>query len=257
MKKLICLLVAMVIAIMPLSAKALEDLSYYNTNDLAGTLNAEGLDIQFSNYSENDKQVTVYLFWRYGCHYCEGFLNYLNSIADKQGQYFKLVSFEVSEDSNNSALLDEVGEFLDADTSGVPFAIIGKTVVPGYDEEWNDSILNAIMTEYESTNRYDVFQEMKKAQDEELRKNRLNTLEPVLYNFIIIAIATIVIILYIRKQNNNIQDRLDTIYEKLGISLEEDKKVNSKDDDEDEIEESPKKNINTKKKNTTKKNKSK
>lgn len=185
MKKLAYLISLLLLVLIPFKVGAMQDISYYTTRNLEETLDADDIDITFKNYSESQNQVTIYLFWRYGCPYCGKFLTYLDNIAD----------------------------------------------------------------EYDKDEKYDVLSEMKKAQDEELRKNKISNLKPVIYNLIINVGAVIILCFFIKKQNNKIQDRLDVIYEKLNITIDdEEKEAKSRigiDDESKEI--APQKKIKTNK----------
>lgn len=249
MKKFTYLISLLLLVLIPFKVAAIQDINSYTTRNLEETLEADDIDITFKNYSESQNQVTIYLFWRYGCPYCGEFLTYLDSIADEYGKYFKLVSFEVSQDSANSDLLDEVGEFVDYDVQGVPFITIGEKIFPGYDSSWNEDILNTIIDEYDKDEKYDVLSEMKKAQDEELRKNKISNLKQVIYNLIIIIGAVIILCFFIKKQNNKIHDRLDVIYEKLNIALEDEEQ----DDNTSIVTDDENNEIATNKKNKTNK----
>ncbi len=65
----------------------------YNTLDLKGALEAEGITPKLDNYSENDEQITIYLFRRDGCQFCNKFLNYVNdTLISKYGNMFKIIT---------------------------------------------------------------------------------------------------------------------------------------------------------------------
>ena len=118
------------------------NLADYNTLDLKGALEAENITPKLDNYTENDEQITIYLFRRDGCPYCNNFLNYVNdTLISKYGDMFKIVSFEVYNDANNSALLDKVAEFLgddpNSDNFGVPYIVIGDQTFIGYVSSMN------------------------------------------------------------------------------------------------------------------------
>lgn len=140
-----------------------KDLEY---TDLKATLTAEDIGM-VANYSENDNQVMVYLFRGQGCPHCEELLNYINTIVKDYGSKFKLRAFEVWNNENNSEFQQVVSDKLkaegviDEDAAGVPFLIIGKTVVYGFDASKDEkTITDAIDREYNSTDRYDVIKDL-------------------------------------------------------------------------------------------------
>lgn len=176
MKKIVVTIVITLILIIPTRVLAKKiNLSKYNTLNLEETLKDEqGYNPDFtydlSDYSENDKQITIYIFRGRGCHFCENFLTYLgNDLVKNDGQYFKVVSFETWNNKNNLNLLKKVDTFLGItdsnDIGAVPLIIIGKEHILGFDESTDkETIHNAIEDLYKSEDRYDVFEEMNKAE---------------------------------------------------------------------------------------------
>lgn len=159
MKKKILLFVAMCLLVLPITTKAIS-IDKYNTLNLKEALKEEEIDEAFKDYKENDKQVTIYLFRGKGCSFCRAFLTFLNSITDEYGKYFKVVSFEVWNDAENSALLSSVAAFMNKDLQGVPFIVIGDKVFDGYSSSYDEDIKSTIKDLYNSKDRYDVFAEM-------------------------------------------------------------------------------------------------
>ena len=146
---------------------ASEYYSSYNTLNFLEALDEEEIEYEFEDYSENDNQAVIYLFRGKGCTYCRAFLSYLNSIAAEYGEYFRVVSFEVWNDSANSELLSEVSDFLGEAASGVPYIVIGDQVFPGYSSTYDDQIIAAITDLYNTNteDRYDVFVKMNDKKD--------------------------------------------------------------------------------------------
>ncbi len=164
MKKKSILIVLLLSLVMLLPVKTFAK-TYYNDyahKDLKETLEAEGMELKNKDYKETKKQATIYLFRGQGCGFCRNFLTFINSISEEYGKYFKLVSFEVWNDSKNAALMDEVSKVTGQAAGGVPYIIIGETVFPGYVSDWDDQIKDAIKKQYDN-NKYDVFEEVEKA----------------------------------------------------------------------------------------------
>ena len=134
MKKKLFLFLALVIAMFPLVTKAKTYYEGYNTMNLVDTLKAEGMEIENKNYKETNDQAIVYMFRGQGCGYCRKFLTFINSISKEYGKYFKLISFEVWNDSQNSALFNRMSSVTGVPTEGVPYVIIGSKVFDGYAE---------------------------------------------------------------------------------------------------------------------------
>ena len=126
---------------MPFQVKANEK---YETMNLKETLAAEEIELTYTDYKETDDQITIYMFRGNTCGFCKSFLNFLNSITEEYGKYFKLESYEVWGNQDNAELLNSVGEFLGEQAGGVPFIVIGDKVFPGYNEVYDEDIKTAI-----------------------------------------------------------------------------------------------------------------
>ena len=156
-KKLLVLL--LIVALLPLRTFAKGFLDDYNTKNFVDTLKDEEIELENKDYKENDKQAIIYMFRGKGCGYCRAFLEFLNSISKEYGEYFKLVSFEVWNDSTNSGLLNKVPLVTNEAAGGVPYIIIGEKVFAGYSETYNDGIKAAIKAQYEDPS-YDVMEKL-------------------------------------------------------------------------------------------------
>lgn len=153
--------------------------------DLKETLEEKGITIKDENYKETDEQIKIYLFRWSGCSHCYDFLVYLNSLVPEYGHMFKLRSYETTTNADNEAVMKKVKEYFgDGNKSGVPYIVIGDTTFYGYSERMDDSILEAIKTEYEKTKRFDVFDAL---EEKESKKNPNDGL------YIIIPIVVIIL----------------------------------------------------------------
>ena len=162
MKKLLLTLIIFIILLTPINIKAEEFDDKYPSLNLKEVLKEEDIDPSFTNFDENDSnKITIYLFRGKGCAFCRAFITYLNSIVKDYGKYFKLKSFEVWYNSNNSTLLSKTSTFMGEKASGIPYILIGDKVFTGYTSEYDEDIKTAIKDLYESKDRYDVFTEMK------------------------------------------------------------------------------------------------
>ena len=130
--------------------------------DLKDTLKEEQIEVLFDNYSETNEQVTVYLFRGSGCTHCHDFLDYLNEFAIENGKLFKLRSFEVYDNPDNSNLKKKVANYFGDKSNGVPYIIIGKETFYGFAKSDADEISAAIRKEYEASERFDIFDELYK-----------------------------------------------------------------------------------------------
>ncbi len=183
----------------------------YKTLNLDEALTEEEIEHDFSEYKETDEQITIYLFRGKGCAYCRAFLTFLNSIVDDYGKYFKVVSYEVWNDTTNNNLLSEVSTFLNEPADGVPYIIIGDKVFGGYSEAYDEDIKKAIVDLYNSSDRYDVFAEMEKTTS----SNPVSTTAVVVWNLLFVITSTTIIIITNHYNNKKIMLRLDALENNL------------------------------------------
>ena len=212
MKKILGIVIALLIAIMPIIVNAEEatkiDISKYKTLNLKETLAEEEIKADFSNYSESDDQVNIYMFRGRGCGYCRAFLNFINSITDEYGKYFKIVSFETWYDDNNNELLKTISSFMGETASGVPYIIIGDQVFPGYASSYDEGIKAAITQLYDSTDRYDVFEEYNKSIEDAKKAANASGNRVIAFNLFFIIIATGFICFYVNDNNKKLYEKL-------------------------------------------------
>ncbi len=208
MKKIIIIIMLLGILLFPYQVSA-KDVEYKSLN-LDETLKQESIEHDFSNYKENDDQAIIYLFRGNGCAYCRAFLEYLNSIIDDYGKYFKVVSYEVWENSDNSKLLEKVSAFTGEEASGVPYIIIGDKVFKGYSESYNDEIKEAIKAQYDSKNSYDVMRKMGKNTISD-KNQKDNTLFIITFNTIFTIIVAVIIIVFNYSKNQNMMAEIEEL----------------------------------------------
>lgn len=205
---------------MPIQSFAIGAGDDYVSMNLLEALEDEGIEPEFSNYKENDNQAVIYLFRGKGCSFCRSFLEYINSITEEYGKYFKVVSYETWKDSSNASLLKKVSNFLDEPAGGVPYVVIGDKVFPGYASQYNEDIIDAIMELYESDERYDVFEEMEKPTTE---GNSVSSTAVIIWNLVFVTISTCVILAFVQHKDNLMNRRLDAIENKLKNSTKDKK----------------------------------
>ncbi len=204
-KKLVLLL--LVVALLPFKVFAKSFIDDYNTKNFKETLEAEGMTLENPDYKEDDKQAIIYMFRGDGCGYCRAFLTFLNSISKEYGKYFRLVSFEVWSDSNNSALFNKVPLVTNETASGVPYVIIGEKVFAGYSERYNEDIKKAIKAQYDDPS-YDVMEKL----DERLNGNTsggTSSFAVIFWNAFFIVVATVAIILVNNKNTEKVLNALE------------------------------------------------
>ena len=217
MKKKILLIALMLLMVLPLSVNAK---SSYKTKNLKETLKEEEITPEFSNYSENSNQITIYLFRGKGCGYCRAFLTFLNSITDEYGKYFKLVSYEVWNDKDNNKLLEEVSNFLGQPAQGVPYIIIGDQVFNGYASAYDEEIKSAITKLYKTnkSDRYDVMKEFEKSKKD---SNGTSSKAVIIWNLVFIVIATSAVIVFVNFKLDKVSKDIIASTKKINKSKKE------------------------------------
>lgn len=221
MKKVLILFL-MVLFILPVTASAEE--KKYNTLNLDEALTEENIEHDFSNYKENDDQITIYMFRGKGCGYCKKFLSFINSIVDDYGKYFKVETYEVWNDSDNAELMQNIASFMNEKAEGVPFIIIGDKVFAGYSETYDEDIKSKIKELYETKkeDRYDVIKEYnEKGNNAQVAKDYDSTFVGVIIFSIIVSVVSALIVYFVdRSKINLLEERIQ--------SLEKGKKKNEK-----------------------------
>ena len=208
MKNKTIIFLILLIGLIALPFRVQAETKKYNVLNLKETLAEEELEEEFKNYKETDNQITIYLFRGKGCGYCRAFLTFLNSITEEYGKYFKLRSYEVWNDQNNSALMGEVSNYLGEPAGGVPYIIIGDKVFPGYASQYDENIKKAITDLYNTkkNKRYDVFTEMKKHSN----TNETTSTNIIIWNLAFIALATTIVISYINLKFKELKVEINT-----------------------------------------------
>lgn len=124
-------------------------------------------EADFSNYKESDDKINIYMFRGSTCGYCLQEITYLTTILKDYGKYFNLKTYEVWGNSDNSALMRKIANYLGdwSDNFGVPYLVIGKKGYSGYASSMDDTIEKAIKDEYDSKDRYDVMDHLDEMKD--------------------------------------------------------------------------------------------
>ena len=233
MKKIIGYLLGALLFFVPLFVNAAEtiDVSKYTTKGLDATLAEEKIEKKYSSYIENDNQAIIYMFRGTGCGYCRAFLEFINSITDEYGKYFKLVSFEVWNDSTNSELLNTISAFMGEQASGVPYIIIGDQIFPGYSSTYDDGIKAAIKDLYNKSkdDRYDIFAEYNKSITEKEKAESAAISKPIIWNLIFVSIATIIIVCVINSGKKEVLSAIRS-QRKYGVPMNHKNRPNRRDE---------------------------
>lgn len=212
MKKGIVTILLAIAIILPVSVFAKE----YKSQNLEEILTTKGIEHDLKNYKETDDQVPIYLFYGSTCGYCNSFINFLNSIVDDYGKYFKLVAYEVWNNSDNATLMKDVANFLGEKASGVPYIVIGDKTFVGYDTPYDEDIKSAITSLYNSKDRYDVFKKMEENEKEDTKSTTsVSTPVIIICNLLFTIGAVVVAIVYEESKFKTLNSKLTLIENKL------------------------------------------
>ena len=108
--------------------------------------------------TDDSKKAIVYFFRGEGCSHCAEAEEWFNSIQDEYGELFKVVDYEVWENEDNAALMEEVAKARDESADGVPYIIVGDKSWNGFAEDYAEEIIDQIKALYEQdpSERYDI-----------------------------------------------------------------------------------------------------
>src|SRR3972149_9922453 len=81
-----------------------------------------------------ENKITLHFFWMIGCPHCAKEEIFLKSLSEKYPN-LEIKDYEISQNEQNRDLLIEVGNKLKADTSGVPFTVVGDKYPIGFGSE--------------------------------------------------------------------------------------------------------------------------
>ena len=91
------------------------------------------LTIANTSYA-NENSTTIYLFYSKGCPHCAIEKEFLQKL-EKQDSSVNVKKYEISQNQDYLQLFIKVGKRLSADTSGVPFTVIGDEYIIGFFDE--------------------------------------------------------------------------------------------------------------------------
>lgn len=211
-KKILTILITLGVVLLPLTTNA-SLIDEYEHKNLKDTLAAESMELKNKDYKETDDQITIYMFRGQGCAFCRSFLEFINSISDEYGKYFKLVSFEVWENEKNSTLFDKVATATGEAAEGVPYIVIGETVYPGYVSDWNDAIKTTIKTEYDkkASDRVDILEKAENYEAEAIKAENAPYVKTIWWTFGFVVVATAAIITVNTIQNKKVLKELEEL----------------------------------------------
>lgn len=92
----------------------------------------------------SEKELNIYLFYGDGCPHCRDEEKWFETYL-KKNEFIKMHRYEIWYSKDNQEKYSKVHEILNDTSSGIPYLIIGETVITGFDEEITpERIKNAI-----------------------------------------------------------------------------------------------------------------
>lgn len=107
------------------------------------------------------KENTIYLFYSETCPHCSAEREYLDSIKDEYPD-MNIVEYEVINNKTNFKLMNNVKKTLEDYTSNVPYTVIGRDTLVGFNANTESSIVNLIEDCLENTCE-DIVEQVDKA----------------------------------------------------------------------------------------------
>lgn len=110
-------------------------------------------------FAQDAKNVNVYLFWSSGCPHCAKEKEFLDDLKIQKPN-IKIIDFEVSKSFSSARTFSDVGKYLNADTRGVPFTVIGSQHFIGFgDAETTGKMFIKAIEKVESGEDEDILAE--------------------------------------------------------------------------------------------------
>ncbi len=106
----------------------------------------------------NAKEITINLFYSKTCPHCASELEFLNNYKEENSNV-KLNLYEVTENEDNSKLLDLVKESLDCTHNYVPYTVIGEIGLTGFSDNIESQIKHFV-DKYQNEDYIDLVSEV-------------------------------------------------------------------------------------------------
>lgn len=106
-----------------------------------------------------ENKVNIYLFYSYTCPHCHDEIEYFKQLENKYKDKINIYKYEVIKDKNNLKMMNATKELFQVSSTGVPFTVIGKEYILGFNETTKDEFTN-IIDNYleEKTNENNIFE---------------------------------------------------------------------------------------------------
>ena len=153
----------------------------------------------FSNYTNSDDKVNIYIFRGNTCWHCLDEISYLASKIDEIGQYANIYTYEVYQNTDNSKLMTAVSKKVGNSSTGVPFTVIGKKYWSGFGESMYSEMLSAVKELAASEEKYDIKDYIDLETGKVIKEDKDNKTLPTVLLLSAVLIGGIVVIYFISK----------------------------------------------------------
>lgn len=102
----------------------------------------------------SEKDLNIYLFYGDGCPHCKEEEKWFESYL-KKNDFIKMHRYEVWYNKDNQEKYSKVHDILNDTSSGIPYLIIGETVISGFDEEITPERIKNAVEYYKNINYKD------------------------------------------------------------------------------------------------------
>ena len=106
-----------------------------------------------------ENKVNIYLFYSYTCPHCHDEIEYFKQLENKYKDKINIYKYEVIKDKNNLKMMNATKELFQVSSTGVPFTVIGKEYILGFNETTKDEF-TSIIDSYleEKANENNIFE---------------------------------------------------------------------------------------------------
>lgn len=153
MKKILMIITLILISPLVLNAEI-------KSEGLIESLERENIEVKCPDYKETDNQAIIYLFKQYGESKTLDLLNYLNDLCEEYGQFFKLKSYEIYTNEDNKELFVNTLDYLQSQSSDVPFMVVGDSYFITFNENNKETLLKTFLRLYQSEEKVDKVEEV-------------------------------------------------------------------------------------------------
>ena len=166
-------------------------------------------NVKAEEITEKEK-VSVYVFTKDGCPYCEKAKSFLESSKKKYGKYYEIVEYQVYDSDWNAnedikIIMDQVAEKRGDEVEGVPYIVIGDNYsINGYTTEYNDAIISAIKEAYNDKDYKDLVVEAQKENQKalEAKENEKSYDGLITAGILVLTIGGIIVFICLARKKN-------------------------------------------------------